>query len=47
VLLSLLTFYFHTIFNGFLETEKIGSLYYGTLAAITGLDVYFYKKSTG
>jgi putative inorganic carbon (hco3(-)) transporter len=47
VLLSLLTFYFHTIFNGFLETEKIGSLYYGTLAAITGLDVYFFKKSTG
>jgi len=44
VLLSILTFYFHTIFNGFLETEKIGSLYYGSLAAITALDVYFFRK---
>ena len=46
VLLSVLTFYFHTIFNGFLETDEIGSLYYGSLAAITALDVYFFRKKT-
>jgi putative inorganic carbon (hco3(-)) transporter len=44
VLLSVLTFYFHTIFNAFLDTDKIGSLYYGSLAAITALDVYFFRK---
>jgi putative inorganic carbon (HCO3(-)) transporter len=47
VLLSLLTFYFHTVFNGFIETDKVGSLYYGSLAAITALDVYFFRRNTG
>jgi putative inorganic carbon (HCO3(-)) transporter len=45
ILLSVLTFYFHTIFNAFLDSDKIGSLYYGSLAAITALDVYFFRKS--
>jgi O-antigen ligase len=47
VLLSLLTFYFHTIFNGFIETDKVGSLFYGSLAAITALDIYYYRRETG
>jgi putative inorganic carbon (hco3(-)) transporter len=46
VLLSVLTFYFHTIFNGFIETDKIGSLYYGSLAGITALDIYFFRRNT-
>lgn len=45
VILALLTFYCHTIFNGFVETDKIGSLYYGSLAAITALDVYFFRRN--
>jgi putative inorganic carbon (hco3(-)) transporter len=41
VLFGLVTFYIHTIFNGFIETEKIGSLVFGSLAAITALDLFF------
>jgi putative inorganic carbon (HCO3(-)) transporter len=44
ILLALITFYVHTIFNGFLENDEIGSLYYGSLAAITAIDVYYFKK---
>jgi putative inorganic carbon (hco3(-)) transporter len=44
VLISLLTFLIHTLFNGFLDTDKIGSLFFGSLAAITALDVYFFRK---
>ena len=44
VTLCLLPFFVHTIFNAFLENDEIGSLFYGSLAAITGLDVYFNKK---
>jgi O-antigen ligase len=44
VTLCLLPFYFHTIFNGFLENDEIGSLYYGSLAAITAIDIYFFRK---
>lgn len=47
VLLSISTFFFHTIFNGFLETEKIGPLFYGSLAGITAMDVYFFRKKPG
>jgi O-antigen ligase len=46
VTLCLLPFYLHTIFNGFLENDEIGSLYYGSLAAITALDIYFFRKKT-
>lgn len=44
LMLSLMTFYIHTIFNGFIETDKVGSLVFGSLAAITALDVYFFRK---
>jgi putative inorganic carbon (hco3(-)) transporter len=44
ITVCLLPFYFHTIFNGFLENDEIGSLYYGTLAAITAIDIYFFRK---
>ena len=44
VLLSLAPFYVHTIFNGFLENDEIGSLYYGSLAAICALDLHFLRK---
>jgi len=43
VTVCLLGFWFHTIFNAFIETDKIGSLYYGSLAAITALDLYFFR----
>jgi O-antigen ligase len=45
VTLSLLPFFVHTIFNAFLENDEIGSLFYGSLAMITALDVYFFRKS--
>jgi O-antigen ligase len=39
VVLCLLTFYVHAIFNAFLETDEIGALYYAGLAAIMALDL--------
>jgi O-antigen ligase len=39
VVLCLLTFYVHAIFNAFLETDEIGALYYASLAAIMALDL--------
>jgi O-antigen ligase len=44
VTLCLLPFYFHTIFNGFIDNDEIGSLYYGSLGAITAIDIYFFRK---
>ena len=44
ILMSLITFYIHTFFNGFIETDKVGSLVFGSLAAITALDIYFFRK---
>jgi hypothetical protein len=46
ILLSLVTFYLHTIFYGSLEKDKSGSVYYGNLAAITVLDGYFFRRIT-
>jgi putative inorganic carbon (hco3(-)) transporter len=46
VTLCLLPFYFHTVFNGFLDSDKIGALYYGSLGAITAIDIYFFRKQT-
>lgn len=46
VLLSLAPFYVHTFFNGFLENDEIGSLYYGSLAAICALDLHFFRKQS-
>ena len=47
VILCLITFYFHGFFNGFLDSDKIGALFYGSLAAITAMDVYFYRNGKG
>ena len=44
ITLCLLTFYIHTVFNGFLDNDKIGSLYYGSLGAITAIDIYFFRR---
>ncbi len=44
VLCSLVPYLLHTLFNGFSETDKIGSLYYGSLAAIAALDLHFFRK---
>jgi len=46
VILCLITFYFHGFFNGFLDNDKIAALFYGSLAAITALDVYFFREGT-
>jgi O-antigen ligase len=46
ILCSLIPFLIHTIFNGFLETDKIGPLYYGSLAAIAALDIHFFRASS-
>ena len=43
VTLCLLPFLIHTIFNAFMENDEIGSLWYGSLAAITAMEVYFLK----
>jgi putative inorganic carbon (HCO3(-)) transporter len=43
IALCLLPFWIHTFFNGFLETDEIASLYYGSLAAVVALDLYFYR----
>jgi O-antigen ligase len=39
VVICLLTFYVHAIFNAFLETDELGALYYAGLAAIMALDL--------
>jgi putative inorganic carbon (HCO3(-)) transporter len=44
ITLCLIPFYLHTIFNGFLENDEIGSLYFGSLGAITAIDIYFFRK---
>ena len=44
VILCLLTFYVHAIFNAFLDTDEMGSLYYVSLGAILALDLNFYRN---
>jgi putative inorganic carbon (hco3(-)) transporter len=44
ITVCLLPFWFHTIFNAFIDTDEIGSLYYGSVAAITALDLYFFRN---
>jgi len=44
VLLGLSTYYFHTLFNGFIDNIQIGALYFGSLAAITAIDLSYFTK---
>jgi putative inorganic carbon (hco3(-)) transporter len=44
ITLCLIPYYMHTVFNGFLDNDEIGSLYFGSLAAITALDLNFFRK---
>jgi O-antigen ligase len=37
--ISILTFLFHSFFNGFIESDKIAMLYYTALAALVALDI--------
>ena len=47
ITLCLLPFLIHTVFNAFMENDEIGSLWYGSLAAITAMDVYFFRRERG
>ncbi len=44
LVLSLVTYYVHGVFNNFLETEKLAVPFWGLTAMITALDIYYPKK---
>jgi O-antigen ligase len=44
LVLSLVTYYVHGVFNNFLETEKLAVPFWGLTAMIVALDVYYPKK---
>lgn len=45
IILCLSTLYIHSFFNAFLDNDEIASLFYGSTAAITALDI-FHKSAT-
>jgi putative inorganic carbon (HCO3(-)) transporter len=42
--MALLTFYFHSFFNGFIETDKIAMPFYAAIAVIVAMDLKFKKE---
>ena len=44
LVLSLVTYYVHGVFNNFLETEKLAVPFWGLTAMIVALDIYYPKK---
>lgn len=45
LVLSLVTYYVHGVFNNFLETEKLAVPFWGLTAMIVALDIYYPKKT--
>ena len=45
LVLSLVTYYVHGVFNNFLETEKLAVPFWGLTAMIVALDIYYPKKN--
>jgi O-antigen ligase len=45
LVMSLVTYYVHGVFNNFLETEKLAVPFWGLTAMIVALDIYYPKKS--
>lgn len=45
LVLSLVTYYVHGVFNNFLETEKLAVPFWGLTAMIAALDIYYPKKN--
>lgn len=44
LVMSLVTYYTHGVFNNFLETEKLAVPFWGLTAMIVALDIYYPKK---
>lgn len=45
LVMSLVTYYTHGVFNNFLETEKLAVPFWGLTAMIVALDIYYPKKN--